>query len=273
MAFYQEYLPDSSLQHLIKCYWIFENTGDDLSEDIITHNGSLNMVFTIRGSITEYGLESLRLIPQNFVFPLSSAPVRISYRKLKCVGIGLQPWANHAFFKTSMDKMGAREHDIKKDIENDLAVIVNNIGKAQDSNDEIIRLIEEFCFSRIKRPKSTDEPFKEIIGRIFEANGELSIDAICDALHLTKRGVELKFQKNVGSSPKYFLQKVRFHSFLKQALAQKDTDLTQLALNTGYYDQSHLIRTSKKFTGLPPSRLVPILNTSNGLSKKINFSL
>jgi AraC-like DNA-binding protein len=32
--------------------------------------------------------------------------------------------------------------------------------------------------------------------------------------------------------------------------------LAQLALDAGYYDQSHLIRHFRRFTGKPPSQLV-----------------
>lgn len=107
--------------------------------------------------------------------------------------------------------------------------------------------------------------------KILEFNDEFTLEEICDSFNLTKRGVELKFLK--GATPKFFLQKIRFHNFLKRALESQQLDLTRLALNAGYYDQSHLIRTSRKFIGLPHSRLIHLLSNSNGLNKKLNFSI
>ena len=270
MSFYQEYLPDNSVKQFIKCYWIYENKGDELSEDIVTHNGCSNIVFTIYGTITEQGPNYLRSLPKTFVFPAGHRPSKFSYEKLKCVGIRLQPWANLTFIKSFFFDQVNEVVDIKEYYNNKLAGMVDN-GQHK-TNEQIIDLVESLSLELIKFQRSIDQPFKDVIHKIIETKGELSIETICRVLRLTQRGLELKFQKNVGSSPKFFLQKIRFHNFLRSALACQNSDLTQLALNTGYYDQSHLIRASKKFTGLSPSRLVPILTASNGLNKKVNFS-
>ena len=269
MAFYQEFLPENSVDQFIKCYWIYESSEANLSEDIIIHNGCLNIIFTIHGEILEHGITFTRPLPKIFVFPISPRPVKYSYGKFKCVGIRLQPWANYTFIKTYFDSKSSLKADILEFYNSRLADAIEN----HKSNEQIVELVGAISLSLVKFYRPPGEPFKAVIHKILEAHGELSIDTICDSLRITKRGVELKFQKNIGSSPKFFLQKIRFHSFLKLALSNQDVDLTQLALNTGYYDQSHLIHTSRKFTGMPPSRLVPILSTSTGLNKKINFSL
>lgn len=275
MSYYKEYIPAESLRQFIKCYWIFECNEDVLSEDIITHNGCLNIVFTVDGSIIEHGINYTKVVPKNFIFPISSTPVKFSYGHLRCAGVCLQPWANHTFFKTSIIRKEHCTIDVGQYFDRQIVSIIDRLNFSQitDINNDTISIMDEFCQSLIKIQRLADDSFKDIVHKIIETNGDVSIDAICDALSLTKRGVELKFQKNVGTSPKFFLQKIRFHNFLRTALARQDVDLTQLALSTGYYDQSHLIRTSRKFTGLPPSRLLPLINTSNGLNKKINFNL
>jgi AraC-like DNA-binding protein len=68
-------------------------------------------------------------------------------------------------------------------------------------------------------------------------------------------------------SPKKFGNIVQFHSFLKLLRNKSaETSLTTISHESGYFDQSHLIRAFKKYTGITPSEY---LNSTNRLA--INF--
>lgn len=68
-------------------------------------------------------------------------------------------------------------------------------------------------------------------------------------------------------SPKKFVNIIQLHSFLK-LLRNKpaEKDLTSICYEGGYFDQSHLIRAFKKYTGITPSEY---LNNTTKLA--INF--
>jgi methylphosphotriester-DNA--protein-cysteine methyltransferase len=61
------------------------------------------------------------------------------------------------------------------------------------------------------------------------------------------------FQARVGTTPKLFQRLRRFQRALPLAQAGSDPDWAQLALQVGYYDQSHLIRDFLAFSGLTPA--------------------
>ena len=60
------------------------------------------------------------------------------------------------------------------------------------------------------------------------------------------------FQKTYGLSPHEFLKNVRIERARK--LLKKGLPITEVAGQTGFYDQSHLNRNFKKILGLTPGQ-------------------
>lgn len=60
------------------------------------------------------------------------------------------------------------------------------------------------------------------------------------------------FEKYVGVSPKSFLRILRFQKAVREMENTGKADLTRLALDCGYYDQSHFISDFKTFSGYTP---------------------
>lgn len=62
-----------------------------------------------------------------------------------------------------------------------------------------------------------------------------------------------EFRHEVGLTPKLFCRVRRFQAMLQRAVREPRPDWSKLALACGYYDQSHLIRDFKLFSGLTPT--------------------
>ena len=62
---------------------------------------------------------------------------------------------------------------------------------------------------------------------------------------------ERTFSKYVGVNPKKFASIVRFQNVIQINSKDKRT-LSQIAIDNGYYDQSHFIHDFKSITGLTP---------------------
>ncbi|HTI92114.1 MAG TPA: AraC family transcriptional regulator [Puia sp.] len=88
---------------------------------------------------------------------------------------------------------------------------------------------------------------------IIKQQGQVTIDQLSGLTGLHPRQLERKFTTVIGLSPKKFSGIARMHGFLKQLRPQK-LSLTQCAYESGYYDQAHLIREFRRFTGLTPSQ-------------------
>ncbi|HEV7738536.1 MAG TPA: helix-turn-helix domain-containing protein, partial [Chlamydiales bacterium] len=69
---------------------------------------------------------------------------------------------------------------------------------------------------------------------------------------ITSRYLQKLFFQYTGLSPKLYTKIHRFQNSLR-LVTKKDTSLTSVAYDCGYFDQSHFIREFKSFTGLTPS--------------------
>ena len=80
------------------------------------------------------------------------------------------------------------------------------------------------------------------------------INALANHACLSRKQFERHFTQIIGASPKQFLRIVRFQKalFLKQKKATKN--LTELAIDSGYYDQPHMISEFKQLSGLTPKQ-------------------
>ena len=66
------------------------------------------------------------------------------------------------------------------------------------------------------------------------------------------------FHEYVGTTPKEFIRIVRLQRALYTLQTQPDINFAQLAYECGYYDQSHLIKEFKAFSGYTPGEYLAL---------------
>jgi AraC-like DNA-binding protein len=270
MSSYKEYLPPTCLKDFVKYFWVFDNTSTP-QEEVIIQNGYINLVFTLSGSISEMRGTHNREIARNFIYALNTQPVTITYDKLKCAGVCLEPWASYPMLKIAVDKLNNNYHDLRNFFPETLHGQITDINN-ETGDQQILNRLAQFCLTILDCNKSKPDPeMKEVVFRILQTKGNFKIQEMAGIMDMTRRGLELKFIKMLGATPKFFTEIIRFHNFVQSALQQNEKDLTTLALDTGYYDQSHLIRECRKFTGMTPRNLMMKVNSTEGLNKRISF--
>lgn len=67
-----------------------------------------------------------------------------------------------------------------------------------------------------------------------------------------------RFEAAVGLTPKRFARVLRFNTLLSRVVSDGPRDWAQLALEGGYFDQSHLSNEFKRLSGLSPTAYVPV---------------
>lgn len=87
-----------------------------------------------------------------------------------------------------------------------------------------------------------------------QQGGNGSVRAISDALGCSQKHLIDLFQRHFGLGPKRFSSVFRFQSLMHRLEKEAEPDWTQLALEHGYYDQSHMVNTFREMTGLSPTR-------------------
>ena len=99
-----------------------------------------------------------------------------------------------------------------------------------------------------------DTVITEALGLIEEAKGQISVQALASALNISNRQLERKFIQHVGLLPKTFCRVMRFRQAKSLLESTRSPSGCDLAYACGYYDQTHLIREFRLFTGQTPVR-------------------
>ena len=98
-----------------------------------------------------------------------------------------------------------------------------------------------------------NDVIQKAISIIIKHKGQIKIQDILKQIYLTERTFERNFSAQVGLSPKQFARIIQFQFSLNQLNTSNLIKLTQIGLDSGFSDQSHFIRTFKKYTGQTPS--------------------
>jgi len=106
-------------------------------------------------------------------------------------------------------------------------------------------------FIRASASRERDRVVEHATQLIRRSGGQGSVSAIAREVGLSERQLERRFVDRVGVGPKALMRIVRFQSVL--ALRKRGARWLDAAMESGYFDQSHLARDIKALTGLLPS--------------------
>ena len=128
-----------------------------------------------------------------------------------------------------------------------------------------LRAAEQTLSARLRRVNDPAHPATRAAARrICAAPGHLSVAALSEQLGLSVRRLEQVFRADVGLSPKAYQRLQRFRSALSRIDTVPTVGWAEVAVESGYYDQSHLIHDFQHHAGLTPREYLdargPFLN-------------
>lgn len=94
---------------------------------------------------------------------------------------------------------------------------------------------------------------EQAIALIIKEKGQIKVADVLQKIHMTERTFERNFLKLTGLKPKQFARIIQFQSSLNRLDKNNFESLVTLGMDSGFADQSHFIRTFKKYTGQTPS--------------------
>jgi AraC-like DNA-binding protein len=118
---------------------------------------------------------------------------------------------------------------------------------------ERFRLLEEALVARLSRPPEHHYAVPVALEAFAQMEARVTMRELTRRIGLSQRRFIQVFTAEVGMTPKTFSRVQRFHRAL--ALARRDAapDWVRLAVDCGYFDQSHLIRDFLAFSGFSPA--------------------
>jgi AraC-like DNA-binding protein len=101
------------------------------------------------------------------------------------------------------------------------------------------------------------------VAEIARHNGALSIEALRDYMGISQNHLLTQFKRMVGISPKALAQLDRLKHILRSVDPTQAVDWTQIAQQSGYYDQAHFSKDFRAFTGHSPTEYLRLRRQSH----------
>jgi AraC-like DNA-binding protein len=155
------------------------------------------------------------------------------------------------FFETPMNEITNQNLAFEHLVKEEAYVIEDQIQNA-NSTQERIKIIEDFLIRKLIRNHRNYNHIILIFNLINKSKGSISVKKLAESSCLSIKQFERKFSELVGLNPKRYLRIVRFQNILHIRESKFFEDFSALAIDCGYYDQSHFIHDFKEITDLSP---------------------
>lgn len=251
---YIEYPPAGPLKRYIKHFYIFNSR--DLTPERILPLGTIEM--TINLDHTTHNI----LVNNTGTRSYFVTPKALD----KTVGICFQPWGLHGLFQLSPTEIDQCKLPLRDILRPPYRELIHQV-EDQNAPGEIIQVLQKFLIRLAQNQENG--VIEDAVKYIDTHHGQLHLPDLYKRYYVSPRRLQQLFECAIGISPKKYSRLKRFHFAVTQL--KKDANLTALALNTGYYDQSHFIHEFSGFAGVSPLALLKESNKLNAINARTWF--
>ncbi len=256
MEFFSLISPSILLAPYIKHYWILKNNDISGDHQRVFSSGSIHLIFH-RGERL-YSSKEKCLQPASFIYGhYVGFNDLIPTSEVDMIVVVFQPFGIKPFFSVPANEFENRS--IAADETGDIALkeLSSNIRCEQNDN-TAIGLIEEYLVNKLYSfDYHNFKRMKYAINSISEDPG-INIKLLADKTCLSYKQFNRVFSNYIGTNPKDFSRTVRFHKSLHTLQLNSKMSLTDLAFHCGYYDQPHMNKEFKLFSGFSPKEYLAV---------------
>ncbi|MEQ1923632.1 MAG: helix-turn-helix domain-containing protein [Pyrinomonadaceae bacterium] len=248
---YSETKPHGFSEHFVKLYWELSYSLNEMSgPEPVLPNGCVEIIFDFRDRfVTYHSGDVAEIQPRSIVAgQLTSRLVIGPSGETDMFGVRLRSESAFLLLGISMFEIRDQIIDLRDVIGSVEVELFEKLAAAVGSH-ERIAVFEKYLITLDVRPINTE--LSECVSILRSTNGAKQIAHCAADLSWSERRLERTFNEQIGLSPKLFARILRFQSLLASADKDKSA-LLDHAFAAGYYDQSHMIRDFRIFTGVTP---------------------
>jgi AraC-like DNA-binding protein len=249
---YQVIKPPNELADIVRYFWVFEGVASADKPFIFRTlaNGCPELLFHYEGKFNE--LVDGKNPDVSFLSGIHGQTNQfrrfVTTEKFGIFGVFLYPYALTSVFGIPAAAFTNHLPDLHSFTGKDEDDLTEKMFIAKDHR-ERIKIITNFLIHRKNKPARKEIAFA--VRQVIDKKGNVNVSALSSQCFLSHRQFERNFKEHTGFSAKAFSRIIRFNSLLAN-YKDPQISLTQIALDFGYYDQSHFIHDFKLFSGYSP---------------------
>lgn len=247
-------LPTPALQPYIKHFWILKTYNPDGIAERTIPTGYLQMIFHLGERL--YSENERSAHPRFFISGLSSTYSDLSAKgTVSMVVAAFQPYAAGTIFQIPVNELFNRNVSTDEFGDPNLRLLQDMIFDMHDPF-TAIRHIEQFCLRQLRRRQ--DFHFSRMVKTIgaIAKNPDIKLEELSSIACLSTKQFQRIFTGRIGCHPKEYTKIVRFQHALHTLQTRPEIHFAALAVESGFYDQAHMIKEFKKYSGYTPGEYV-----------------
>ncbi len=238
---YNEYTPPTYLQSYLDCYWSYVTEPAAISshKKPIIPDGCIDIIFDLN--------QPTNL--KSFIIGAMTMPIVSSRTNL--VGVRFKPGMAYPFIKTPAHEFT----DLLVDYSEFAGQEANHLSSQLvdlNSTKHQISLLNNIFSKKLSALNAVETKMLRALNLIQSTGGGISIKQISDEVGWSRQHFTRKCLNYTGLTPKFLNQVIRIREVIKQYKTDKFHNWSQLSVEGGYFDQSHMINEFRKLTGLTP---------------------
>jgi AraC-like DNA-binding protein len=237
------------LKTFIDCYFFLKKTDEAPSTYVSYPNTNYTLSFYKSSTVLQS--ESEAIISPSFsdnscFYNIHHLPFETKlYGKVEEYAIVFKPFALKKIVKGTFNL----DYDLKAEAIFGQCEALKDQLFSEKSNLEKVQVLDQFLYRLFLK---TDVVLPQEM-QYLQWSGNVS--AMANDFGINRKKLYRSFENHLGLSPKTYFKIRRFRQALDLINSQAFTKLTDLAIDTGYFDQSHMIREFKQLSAKTPSAL------------------
>jgi len=248
--------PRSELSRWVEELWCFEAKASIRTAGalLVVPDGRPEVIVHYRTPFIRTQAGNTAEDPSAFVFGQLTEPIELaSQGPVGVVGARLRPEGLHLLGFGNASE--ATNQAVALGDLGELGKSISGRVRKASGRSERLSVLESLLLRRAENVGNRASLVSAAVARIRGTGGRERVENTATSLGVSRRHLERQFQTYVGIGPKSFARLERFGHLLQATFEQEVSSWVDLALDHGYYDQSHLWRDFQSFAGRSASGL------------------
>lgn len=239
--------PDIKLQSHVQYFWTLEVCQDSCNIPIRT------FVDDSTGILLEFSSGVNKCSPRrSMIYGQTTSPTFNQNKEpFFVLGVLFQPYAIKELFHIDAHELTNRRINLNDFFETQFMDMIASNNNLFDK----VHTLSTHISRNLPAIKYTDDLIKHCIFYIKKHNGMLTVKDLQVKFRISERQLERRFKDVVGVSPRHYLKITKFRHAVSILSGTSCNNLTDVALELNYFDQSHFIKQAKELSGLCPKDL------------------
>lgn len=243
--------PSTQLAPFIRYYWILEDNAVAPVSERTLPVGSVQLVFHKAKPLLS--VQQARMQPQFFISGQSLGYTDVvSTGRLEMIVVVFEPYAAGPFLHRPAGLFCGENIPLEDTGDLEFTELADRVANTPE-HEQCIRMIESFLLHRLSAiPGYNLFRMREVLKGINSAP-RIKISRLSEIACLGKKQFSRLFLEYTGSTPKDFTRIIRMQRALYTLQQNANIPFAALAYESGFSDQSHMIREFRLFSGYTPA--------------------